>query len=682
MGGASSCTASRKQRKCRLSSTAVSSSSTRNVLVADDDGATRYLIRAALEQDAWTVEEAADGTSACASLSRRRPDLVLLDVDMPGMNGFEVCAHLRTLEGGEHLPVLMITGVDDQESVTHAYEAGATDFLSKPFNITVLRQRVQYMYRALEATRDLQDERDFVSAVVDTSMALVLILDPTGRIVRLNKSCERVSGFSIDEAKGERFWDLFTSPDGRERERMRLEQLVSEREPCQYEESWTAKDGSAREIAWSNSVLVNREGEVEHAVYTGLDITERNQAEEKARFLASYDPVTGLPNRRLLSDRVAQAIPAADSEGVGLAILLLDIDRFSQVNTTWGRDAGDELLAGVAKRLVHSLRLSDVLARQGFGLRSELGRAGGDEFVALLTGVSDPNDVVSIVERLQNALRRPFTIDGQQLTITASVGVALYPDDGSESENLLRNAESAMHVAREDVGRKYHFYSPAMHTSVSARLALELELREAVERSEFELYYQPRVFTESRRIAGAEALIRWNHPSRGLQSPATFIEIAEDTGLIVPIGEWVLREACWQVMNWLERGLQPVPVAVNLSSAEFRVKDLLGSIATILNETAMDTQYLTLEVTETAIMRDTREAHGILSRLNELGIGIAIDDFGTGYSSLSSLKDLPAQSLKIDKAFVKDLTESAKSLSIARAMIGMGHGMGLTRRRV
>ncbi len=198
------------------------------------------------------------------------------------------------------------------------------------------------------------------------------------------------------------------------------------------------------------------------------------------------------------------------------------------------------------------------------------------------------------------------------------------------------------------------------------------------ERSEFELYYQPRVFTESRRIAGAEALIRWNHPSRGLQSPATFIEIAEDTGLIVPIGEWVLREACWQVMNWLERGLQPVPVAVNLSSAEFRVKDLLGSIATILNETAMDTQYLTLEITETAIMRDTREAHGILSRLNELGIRIAIDDFGTGYSSLSSLKDLPVQSLKIDKAFVKDLTESAKSLSIARAMIGMGHGMGLT----
>ena len=516
----------------------------RTVLVADDDGEMRLLIRAALEQDGWTVEEASDGANACTSVQRLQPDIVLLDVGMPELDGFEVCARLRILPGSENIPVLMITGMDDQESISRAYEAGATDFLSKPFNFTVLRQRLQYMYRARQASCELQSERDFVSALVDTSAALVLVLDSAGRITRFNGSCERASGFSMAEVNGKRLSDLLCNSDGRDDERHMFEQLISSRRTQHREGCWVTKDGSKREIAWSNSVLLSRDGEVEHLVYTGLDITERNQAEEKVRFLASYDPLTGLPNRRLVTERLEEAVSATDVDGFQLAVLFLDLDRFKNVNATWGHTAGNQVLAGVAERLSRSLRLGDVLARHCPGLRAELGRLGGDEFTVLLSGVSSASEVAGIAARLQSALRRPFKIAGKELTITAAVGAALHPADGSDSESLLRNAESAMHAAQTDMPGSLRFYSAAMRTSVSDRLSLEAELRLAVDRGEFELHYQPKVFAQTERIASAEALLRWQHPTRGLVLPATFIGMAEETGLIVPLGEWVLREAC------------------------------------------------------------------------------------------------------------------------------------------
>ena len=659
-----------------LSTSADSASSNRTVLVADDDAATRGLIRAALEPDGWTVEEAVDGVHACEVLERVQPEIVLLDVGMPNLDGFEACARMRTLGPGQQIPIMMVTVVDDQDSVGRAFEVGATDFLSKPFNFTILRQRLQYMYRAQQDRCQLRNERDFAAAVVDHSTALVVILDLTGRIVRFNQSCECVSRMSSSEAKGKLIWDILSSPEERDRERVAFECLVSERGTNRYEGSWTNKDGSRHEIAWSNSVLLNSDGDVEYVVCTGLDITDLTQAEEKVRFLASYDPLTGLPNRRLLAERLEQAI--TDAAGQQLAVLVLDLDHFKDVNSTWGHAGGDQLLMQVADRLTKSLRLSDVLVRHDPGLSTELGRLGGDEFTALLRGVSDAAEVAAIVERLQHALGRPFTYQDQKFTVTASVGAALYPADGSDSDTLLGNAESAMHAARKQMRGSSHFYSVAMQTNVSERLSLEYELRQAVERDELRLHYQEKVFTRSSRISGAEALVRWQHPSRGLMAPASFLDVAEETGLIVPIGEWVLRQACSQVMSWLESGLRVVPVSVNLSSVQFHGADLLSSIASILNETTLTPSYLAVEITESMIMRDTREAHEILCRLNELGVHVAIDDFGTGYSTLSLLKDLPVRQLKIDQGFVKDMAESAKDVALVRAIIAMAHALDLT----
>ena len=651
-------------------------SSQRTVLVADDDLTTRLVIRAALEQDNWVVEEAEDGARACEAVERLRPNIVLLDVGMPELDGFEVCAHLRTLPGTRHIPVMMMTGMDDQESINRAYEVGATDFLSKPFNYTVLKQRLRYMYRAEQDSRQLRNERDFVSAVVDHSAALVLILDPAGGIVRFNESCESSSGYSALEAKGQRVWDVLSSPEDRDHERSAFERLVSEHGTNHHEGAWTTKYGSRREIAWSDRVLLNRAGDVEHVVCTGLDITDRNEAQERARFLASYDPITGLPNRRLVNEHLKQAI--ANADGQQLAILILDLDRFKDVNATWGHTAGDQLLTEVADRLGKSVRLSNMLARHNPNLRTKLGRLGGDEFTALVTGVLDASEVATTAKRLQDALSRPFRLQDTQFTATASVGAALYPADGADSETLLRNAESAMHSARETMRGSYHFYSVAMHTNVSDRLSLETELRQAIDRDELVLHYQPKTFTQTGHIAGAEALVRWQHPSRGLVAPAAFIDAAEETGLIVPIGEWVLRKACDDVMSWLESGTKAVPVAVNLSSAQFHVADLLMRIASILNETALDPNYLAVEITESMVMRDTGEAREILDRLKELGVQVAIDDFGTGYSTLSSLKDLPIHQLKIDQSFVKDLAPGSKNIPITRAIIAMAHGLGLT----
>ena len=647
--------------------------SNRTVLVAEDDRATRGLIRAALEPDFWTIEEAGDGLHACEVAERIQPDIVLLDVGMPRMDGFEACARLRTQPSTQHTPVMMMTAMDDQESISRAYEVGATDFLPKPFNFTILRQRLQYMRRAQQDRNALRNERDFASAVVEHSAALVLILDPAGHIVRFNESCERVSVHSQNEVEGRLVWDVLSGPD----ERGAFERLIAERGTNHYEGSWTINDGSQREIAWSNSVLLDSHDAIEHVVCTGLDITSRNQAEERARFLASYDPLTSLPNRRLITERVDRAIVATAAEQQ-LAVLLFDLDRFTDVNATLGYEAGDQLLKTVSDRLAKSLQLSNVLTRHNPDLRTELGRLGGDEFIVLATGVQEASEVAAIVERLQQALGRSLKWKDQELTMTASVGAALYPADGSDSESLLRNSESAMRAARNKMRGSYHFYSPDLHRSISKRLSLEQELRQAVERGEFVLHYQPKRFTGSGHISGAEALIRWQHPSQGLLSPGSFIDIAEETGLIVPIGEWVLRQACNQMMSWLESGLDPATVAVNLSSAQFHGTDLLKGVVEILNETTLPPSYLTLEVTESMIMHDSREACDILCRLGDLGVRISLDDFGTGHSTLSLLRDLPVHQLKIDQAFVKDLAVNSKDVALVRSIIAMAHALDLT----
>ena len=395
----------------------------RTALVADDDEGLRLLVRLALENNGWVVEEAEDGASACLAVERLHPDIVLLDVEMPELDGLEACARLRSLPGGKYVPVLMITGMDDKASISRAYEVGATDFLSKPFNLTVLTQRVQYMYRSSQASRALHNERDFVSMIVGTSAALMVVLDPQGRVIRFNSSCERVSGYSEREAQGMFVWDIPSDREGDDRERMMFEQLVAERATNDYQGLWTTKEGDTHQIAWSNSVFVNSDGFAENVIYTGLDVTDRNQAEERIRFLDSYDPLTGLPNRRLTTERLREVIASADEDGLRLAVIVLDLDRFKHINAILGHGGGNLVLSEVAKRLAKSLRLSDMLSRRVSDVRMELGRIGGDEFTVLLPGVPDANAVAAVIERLQESLARPIRVEDQ---LEVNIGIPAF----------------------------------------------------------------------------------------------------------------------------------------------------------------------------------------------------------------------------------------------------------------
>ena len=395
------------------------------------------------------------------------------------------------------------------------------------------------------------------------------------------------------------------------------------------------------------------------------DVSERKTAEEAIRRLAYYDTLTGLPNRALFQDRLTQIMAQALRHGLPFALMSLDVDRLKVINDTMGHGMGDRFLQAIAERLRSVLRDSDTVAR-----------VGGDEFMLLLPGVGRGEDAVGVCEKIYRAFASPLRIEGRDLDAYVSIGIGLYPGDGQDAETLLRNADTAMYRAKK-LGNSYQLYTPAMNVKASERLAIESGLNQAMRRNEFVVHYQPQVDIDTGRVVGVEALVRWRHPEKGLLLPADFIPVAEDTGLIVPIGEWVLRTACTQARAWHEAGLPRLRMAVNLSARQFLQPDLAGMVGRILEETGFEPAWLELEITETVAMENAASGAEVLRALHRMGVRLTIDDFGTGYSSLIYLKDFPIQSLKIDRSFVKDISEDAHDAAIVGGSIAMAHSLKL-----
>ncbi len=409
-----------------------------------------------------------------------------------------------------------------------------------------------------------------------------------------------------------------------------------------------------------------------------IDITERKQSEEKIRYLAFYDGLTGLPNRIFYKELLVRAIASAQRRRKPLATLFIDMDFFKRINDSLGHSAGDRLLQDVAKRLVSCVRISDAVARpEEDVVASTVSRLGGDEFIVLLNELSDANDAALVARRILNDLLSPFMLSGQEVVISASIGISLYPLDGEDPEALMKNADIAMYQVKEQGRNNFQFYSPAMNKGALERITLENDLRKALERQEFLLYYQPKVDILTRRIIGVEALIRWKHVTRGLISPAEFIPLAEETGLIVPIGEWVLHTACAQNKACQAAGFSPIAMSVNLSNRQFRQKDLVDTIIGILKTVDTDPRHLELEITESTIMQDPDKAIAALRELKGLGIAVSIDDFGTGYSSLSYLRWLPLDCLKIDRSFIMNIITNSDDSAITTAVVAMAHSLKL-----
>ena len=649
------------------------------VLVVDDDATLRMMLRASLEQGGFSVLEAEGGAKGVAMFAESQPDLVLLDVMMPGMNGLQACAAMRRLPGCEHTPVLMLTGLEDVDSINRAFEAGATDFITKPVNWPMLTHRLRYMLRARSAIDALAESQRRLATA--QRIAKVGNCEWKVRDQEMHWSDEVYRILGLDRQQQTPSCAAFTQlihPD----DRARIEELIRLAEtqaiPFSADLRLTAAHGSPRCISLQAEIECDPGGAANIIHATFQDITERKVAEEQIRSLAFYDSLTGLPNRRLFKQQLEHSIAMAKRNEKMLVTLALDLDQFKRINDTLGHDAGDQLLQEVAKRLLRCLRESDRVTRsERVDYDSSVARLGGDEFNVLLNDVADLQNSSKVARRIIESVALPITVAKHEVFVTSSIGIAVYPSDGKESDTLLQNADAAMYHAKQLGGNTMQFYSQSMNAAATQTLALENSLRKALERNEFVLYFQPQIQTLDGSIVGVEALVRWQHPVLGLLRPQEFLAVAEQSGLMAPISDWVLRTACNQNMAWQRAGLPAFPVAVNTSNVHFAQENFVASVIEALQASGLAPRYLELEITEDVLTRRLDEALPKLKQLKMMGVRLSIDDFGTGYSSLSRLKRLPLDKLKIDQSFVHDITTDVDDAAITTAVIAMASSLRL-----
>jgi diguanylate cyclase (GGDEF)-like protein/PAS domain S-box-containing protein len=527
----------------------------------------------------------------------------------------------------------------------------------------------QQMHERMQAENTLREsEERFRAAFEQAGVGMGLCdIDPhQSRWLSVNQKLCDILGYTREELSRLTAGDI-TPPEERDAAIDHNERLLrGEIKGYSREKRYVRKDGR---IIWTNvtqSAVSGSDGRPTHLISIIQDITESKRTEEQLTYLAQYDALTGLPNRGLFRDRLALAMARAKRNEQLLALMFLDLDRFKEINDTLGHTTGDAVLHAVAKRLITSLREGDTIARLG-----------GDEFTLILENVVDADEVTAVAEKILEAFSDPIVIEGREIDVTPSIGITLYPRGVEDIDTLLQTADIAMYHAKEEGRNTYEFYAPEMNAYAAERLDMENLLRRALERQEFVLHYQPRVAVKSGRITGVEALIRWNSKELGLVLPVQFIPLAEKTGLIVPIGEWVLRTACAQNRAWQQRGLPPLLMSVNLSPRQFRQKTLVETIARGLRDTGLDPRWLELEITEGMIMPHADKAIVILQKLHQLGVQLSVDDFGTGYSSLAYLGRIPVQKFKIDQSFVQCLTIDGDDAGIVTAVIAMAKSFKL-----
>ncbi len=535
------------------------------ILVVDDDQNVRFLTRQCLEAEDMIVVEASNGFEAIDMFVRERPDLVFMDVEMPGMTGLEACKRIRELPQGESIPIMIVTGSDDRQSIDQGYEAGATQYKTKPVNWSLLGRDVQYMLRASNAFNSLKRQED------------------------------------------------------------------------------------------------------------------------RLRYLAYYDPLTSLPNRRSFNEQLSRLLKRSQRHKTTAALLFIDLDHFKRINDSIGHARGDSLLVEIAKRLTMELREEDAInyfsenSAEDEGDSNgatEIARLGGDEFTVVLSDVSDLADIEKVARRILNSLSQPIALQSHNPVVTPSIGIALYPQDGKDPDTLIRNADTAMYVAKAEGRACFRFYNEDMNSKAVEQLKMEEELRDAMRNHELELRYQPQVDSLTGEVVSMEALVRWKHPTRGMVSPQEFIPVAESTGQIIELGEWVMGEVARHCQYWDTLGLNTFRVCVNISPLQFNQSNLPEWVADFLDRSGLSAKRLELELTESAIMNDAETNIAKLRALKALGVDLAVDDFGTGYSSLSYLKRFPIDTLKIDHSFIADL-DTADGAAIVDAIMALAKTLKL-----
>ena len=751
------------------------------VLVVEDDEAARLMMIVTLEQAGFEIFSAGDCASARAIFLQQKLDIILLDVLLPDGDGFSLCTEFLTHPRGRELPIAMVTGWDDVQSIRLAYQCGATDFITKPVSWGTLPYRIQYILRASRAALDLSlsesKTRALLSAIPDIIMRIdrqgrvldmqvgsyvydmdewlyhmdgetlgrlppgvftaisdavdaallgqgmqllefqwssdldcirfwearilrrdseevlivvreitqrkkqesqlrlwakvfegsneaIMIMDANLMVVSVNRAYENIMGFSETEAIGMDTKTLGARLHTHSFFR-NLISILNEQGHWQGELDNQRKNGEIFPSWFSISMVPNAQGEPENYIAIFNDITEYKNSRAQIDYLAQHDNLTGLPNRMLLNDRLEMAINNAKGEDEKVGVLFIDLDRFKNVNDSLGHSMGDQLLKETASRLSSTIRTCDTVSRLG-----------GDEFVVLVPNIKYETNLADITLKVRDSLQRPYSAGGINLHITPSIGIAIFPDDGDTANVLIKNADAAMYLAKEKGRNNYQFYTPILNAKTLDRLTLEADLRMALDEGGFELHYQPQLMSSDGNLWGAEALVRWHHPTRGLIPPLEFIPLAEETGLIIPLGEWVFAEAARQVTQWRRRGLKDLVVAVNISAVQFRQENFVARILSILKQEGAVSHAIELELTESVLMHDMETSVKTLEYLREFGFRIAIDDFGTVFSSLNYLRRLPLNVLKIDQSFIREMLQEKASLAIVESIIALAHSLG------
>jgi diguanylate cyclase (GGDEF)-like protein/PAS domain S-box-containing protein len=645
------------------------------VLLVHDDAAKAQIIRNTLLNSLdgrfiveW-VKRCGDGVRRLRKRSAERITAVLVNLYLPDSAGIETFDTLFL--ASPETPILVLSSLTREDSARLAVQRGAQDYLlDDDFDGYLLPKALRNMIERASNIEALFREKERAQVTLNSIGDAVVSTDIAGNVTFLNPIARAMTGWSAEEALGRPFEEVFRIVDVANGTRVvnPMMLVIQNNEPAKLPLGCklVRRDGAESAIEDSAAPIHDRRGSVTGAVMVFHDVTQAQAVSAKMSHLARHDYLTDLPNRLLLNDRLSQAISVAEQHRQKLAVLCIDLDRFKHVNDSLGQKVGDKLLLSVAGRMVDSVQSTDTVSRQG-----------GDEFVILLSSITRAEDAELITQKILTVVGMPHQLEEHSLEITASAGIGIYPDDGTDAETLVKSADIAMLNAKNSGRNNYQFFKPSMNEHAQERQSLESGLRHALEQREFELHYQGKIDLVTETLTGAEALIRWHPPGREVALPKDFIPIAEQSGYIVPIGRWVLREACLQKRAWLDAKLAPIPVAINISAVELRSKQFVEHVRAILEETGLQASYLEFELTETALMQDPQSTVEVLRELKDMGIKLTLDDFGTGYSSLSYLRRFPIDALKIDRSFVQGLCTNADDAKIVSAVINLGRSFHL-----
>jgi diguanylate cyclase (GGDEF)-like protein/PAS domain S-box-containing protein len=663
------------------------------ILVVDDISDSLRLLTEVLENAGYTVRQAQDGYMALATVRVRVPDLILLDIAMPDIDGYDVCRHLKANPATRDVPVIFCSALHDTEYKMQGFARGAVDFVTKPYHpeeilvrvrthIELYRLRAELEQRVAQRTAELELAADSLRSEIsvrrsveaqlelaaqtfEASFSGIMVTDGDGVIVAVNPAFSRMTGYTKDEALGATP-RLIRSERHDEGFFKNLWQSLHEHGAWSGEIWNRRKDGNVVPMLESISGFKDEHGKVKHYIATLADMSESKDAQTLIDFLAYRDTLTGLSNRLVARKHFEQAALEAGKQAQKVAVMCLDLDRFKVINDSLGHAAGDQFLKAVATALNGVIPEHDLLSREG-----------GDEFLVVASNIASTDGAVALATQMMQAMDKEFLIEQHALSTTTSVGIALYPDDGLNFDDLLRSADNALYQSKKKGGNAHCLFTKQLDSLAYQRMQTENCLRGAVANGELQLVYQPKLALDTGKIVGAEALVRWNSPVLGFVSPVNFIPLAEETGLILGIDEWVLMSACRQIRSWMDAGLGMYKISVNVSTLQLMRGDLNALIRRVLKESGVPASGLDLEITESVLMENIHIAMPILESLKRIGVSISLDDFGTGYSSLNYLKQLPIDTLKIDKSFVDDIHIRSRDAMIARTVIALGHNLGL-----